>query len=223
MAYSKQTWENLPSQNTPITAERLNHMEDGIYENSTDNNNIAEMINNFYEAVGLKDDTYNSSSTYNTDDLVIKNYGIYEANEDNITGTWNPTKWTLVPISEADSNSIKINNKLNKDIYSTSEIKTNKIWVDNKPIYKKTFINTNIALSTSGTTLGTIQNIDTWTGSDYRISAPNSKNSGRTGYLNSSYYSGIQVSTNGTVSVYGHDGQNNVYAQVTIEYTKTTD
>lgn len=32
MAYVKQTWENLPSTNTPITAERLNHMEDGIDE-----------------------------------------------------------------------------------------------------------------------------------------------------------------------------------------------
>lgn len=34
MAYVKQNWENLPSTNTPITAERLNHMEDGIYEAS---------------------------------------------------------------------------------------------------------------------------------------------------------------------------------------------
>ena len=32
MAYTKQTWENLPSTNTPLTAERLNHMEDGIAE-----------------------------------------------------------------------------------------------------------------------------------------------------------------------------------------------
>lgn len=31
MAYTKQNWENLPSTNTPITADRLNHMEDGIY------------------------------------------------------------------------------------------------------------------------------------------------------------------------------------------------
>ena len=30
MAYTKQTWENLPSTNTPITADRLNHIEDGI-------------------------------------------------------------------------------------------------------------------------------------------------------------------------------------------------
>lgn len=32
MAYQKQTWENLPSTNTPVSAERLNHMEDGIAE-----------------------------------------------------------------------------------------------------------------------------------------------------------------------------------------------
>lgn len=30
MAYSKQTWSNLPSKTTPINATRLNHMEDGI-------------------------------------------------------------------------------------------------------------------------------------------------------------------------------------------------
>jgi len=30
MAYQKQTWEDLPSTNTPITATRLNHIEDGI-------------------------------------------------------------------------------------------------------------------------------------------------------------------------------------------------
>ena len=33
MAYSKQTWINLPNQTTPISADRLNHMEDGIYNN----------------------------------------------------------------------------------------------------------------------------------------------------------------------------------------------
>lgn len=32
MAYTKQTWANLPSKTTPINATRLNHMEDGIYD-----------------------------------------------------------------------------------------------------------------------------------------------------------------------------------------------
>lgn len=35
MAYTKQTWNDLPNTTTPITAEKLNHIEDGIYEVST--------------------------------------------------------------------------------------------------------------------------------------------------------------------------------------------
>lgn len=35
MAYSKQTWQNLPNRTTPISADRLNHMEDGIYNNDS--------------------------------------------------------------------------------------------------------------------------------------------------------------------------------------------
>ena len=34
MAYTKQDWKNFPDETTPITAERMNHIEDGIYENS---------------------------------------------------------------------------------------------------------------------------------------------------------------------------------------------
>lgn len=35
--------------------------------------------------------------------------------------------------------SIKINPKLNKTVYSTNEIKTNKVWIDGKPIYRKVY------------------------------------------------------------------------------------
>lgn len=35
MAYERQTWEDFPSQNTPITADRLNHMEEGIEKANT--------------------------------------------------------------------------------------------------------------------------------------------------------------------------------------------
>ena len=31
MAYTKQTWADLPSKTTPINAERLTHIEDGIF------------------------------------------------------------------------------------------------------------------------------------------------------------------------------------------------
>lgn len=31
MAYTKQTWQDLPNKTTPINASRLGHIEDGIY------------------------------------------------------------------------------------------------------------------------------------------------------------------------------------------------
>ena len=34
MAYPKQVWKDLPDRSTPLNAKRLNHMEDGIYQNS---------------------------------------------------------------------------------------------------------------------------------------------------------------------------------------------
>ena len=39
MAYIKQNWKNFPDETTPITAERMNHIEDGIY------NTLNEIIN----------------------------------------------------------------------------------------------------------------------------------------------------------------------------------
>lgn len=41
MAYQKQTWENAPSTNSPLSADRLNHMEDGI-------DNAYKQIKNSY-------------------------------------------------------------------------------------------------------------------------------------------------------------------------------
>ena len=44
MAYQKQIWENLPSTNTPVSAERLNHMEDGIHDA---NEGLIEVHNSY--------------------------------------------------------------------------------------------------------------------------------------------------------------------------------
>lgn len=46
MAYTKTEWEDLPSTNTPITADNLNHMEDGIEQ-------VANDIDNMYEEIGI--------------------------------------------------------------------------------------------------------------------------------------------------------------------------
>ena len=64
MAYTKQTWENLPSTNTPITADRLNHMEDGIYNAYEINNSYStsqtkgyscEYLNTQFSTAGIEE------------------------------------------------------------------------------------------------------------------------------------------------------------------------
>lgn len=46
-----------------------------------------------------------------------------------------------------------------KDIYSTSEVKTNKVWIDGKPVYKKDFY---FSGNASGNHPHGITNVDTW-------------------------------------------------------------
>lgn len=55
-------------------------------------------IINLRIALGIENDTYNPGTTYNVSDLVVKNHKIYECNENNITGEWDSSKWTLVPV-----------------------------------------------------------------------------------------------------------------------------
>ncbi len=53
MAYTPQNWENLPKTTTAIIAERLKHMEEGIYQISNDLENVSSVnlnLNNGYEA-----------------------------------------------------------------------------------------------------------------------------------------------------------------------------
>lgn len=42
---------------------------------------------------------YNSTSTYNTGDIVTYEGGLYKAAEDGVTGTWDASKWTATTVS----------------------------------------------------------------------------------------------------------------------------
>lgn len=46
MAYVKQEWKNLPNQTTPVNATRMDHIEQGIYDNSVAISNIIESGSN---------------------------------------------------------------------------------------------------------------------------------------------------------------------------------
>lgn len=92
MAYEKQNWKDLPDETTPITKDRLEHMEDGIYENDINTNSLLE-------ALGLNNDTYDATKTYVIGDMVIKNHTIYECTIAITTAeVWNSAHWTIVPI-----------------------------------------------------------------------------------------------------------------------------
>lgn len=60
-----------------------------------------------------------------------------------------------------ESTDLDFQGEIVNDIYSTSEIKTNKIWIDGKPIYRKVVQTDNVAFSNSGTLISTgMLNVD---------------------------------------------------------------
>lgn len=53
MAYTKQTWADLPSKTTPINAERLTHIEDGIFNAAATADNAASAAGTAAANVGI--------------------------------------------------------------------------------------------------------------------------------------------------------------------------
>lgn len=117
------------------------------------------------------------------------------------------------------------------DVYSTEEVKTNKIWTDGKPIYRITTSGTYTS-STSRVQIDLIENVDKLV-NDYGNYSPNSTTPnhkfgtpmiGTTGSIDAQ--SSIRVSNNiiqalfTTISSY--EGMTGSY-EITLEYTKTTD
>lgn len=60
--------------------------------------NLQNEINEIRESLGLYTDTYNTSSIYSKGDLVIYDHKIYTCLENNITGNWDNSKWSLSPV-----------------------------------------------------------------------------------------------------------------------------
>jgi hypothetical protein len=60
--------------------------------------NASAEVSNLLVALGLDTETYSTSTTYAVGDTVVHNNTVYECNTANTTGTWDSTKWDLVPI-----------------------------------------------------------------------------------------------------------------------------
>lgn len=94
-------FEDLPSTNTPINANNLNTVQDNV-ERALENTGGA---GNLKIALGLDQDTYDSTATYSVGDLVIHDNIIYECNTDIDTAEeWDETKWDVVPIIDKTTN-----------------------------------------------------------------------------------------------------------------------
>lgn len=64
MAYTKQTWVDLPSKTTPINAARLGHIEDGIYD-------AANKADDAYNGLSGKQDTLTEGTNMDITSNVI--------------------------------------------------------------------------------------------------------------------------------------------------------
>jgi len=63
--YEKQTWANLPDESTPISAERLTHLEKGIYQNSEDKA-LKELYGDNHISLGRKANTTTGNNSIAT-------------------------------------------------------------------------------------------------------------------------------------------------------------
>jgi len=116
-------------------------------------------------------------------------------------------------------------NSMQQDIYSTSEIKTNKVWTDNKPIYRKV-ISTNTP-STADTTsrigylgipIDTLVKLESYIQMTSTVWVPNPQ------YLAGTIYNYIYLQSCDTISEIIMSVKANNYTSVPInivvEYTK---
>lgn len=109
-------------------------------------------------------------------------------------------------------------NLIKKDIYSTAEIKTNKVWTDGKPIYRKVLTGSTPSSSVSSwTTLATIPNLDVAI-NIYGALEGTSKNFVPRYESNSFYFI---LSAENTDIKYKQVGYNSRNYHIIVEYTKS--
>ena len=115
-AYTKTEWKDLPDETTPITAEKLNNIENGVEANDTVSTKNTENIKtntadieanklsiaNLLTTFGLSVDTWVSGTSYEVGKQVVYNGIIYKCTTANSDTTFDVTKWSVVPILVPD-------------------------------------------------------------------------------------------------------------------------
>ena len=117
-----------------------------------------------------------------------------------------------------------INKDMMQDVYSTEEVKTNKVWVDGKPIYRKVFLGTSIgtinisSLNIEEGFIDTTHSYVFWGRyTPVQLTTTSASNVG-------SYMAGAYINNNRTsLTIEAGSSINITKYIITLEYTKTTD
>lgn len=143
---------------------------------------------------------------------LLNNVGITETNITNIIG------------KDYDAKIQELEEKVEADdTYSTTEVKTNKKWIDGKPIYRKTF---EINAQMNGGDLFSISNMDSYISSGgYCYMSFSSSPMAFPVTLADTHANCHLINSNGVTLYVNRSGANYISAgsKIWIEYTKTTD
>lgn len=151
MAYVKQTWHDLPQTDTPITASRMNHIEDGIADvDSRIPAVVPTKLSDLTNDVGFITSSSNITGTSsNVTGTVAVGHGgtgaTTVAGARNALGLGNTSG--AVPVANGGTGAssaanartnLGLVNAYNDSNFSTSEVAVG-TWIDGKTVYKKQF------------------------------------------------------------------------------------
>jgi hypothetical protein len=235
MSYTKTDWINLPNQTTPVNATNLNKIEteletlDNASTNSltqrtnvANNTNLNDVTNTGIYYIPDVTLTNAPANYYKYSTLVvINNSGVIQQYISRPVGnTFVMREYSGYPASWGNWRTVDFN------VYSTSE-RVVGVWKDGKPIYRKTVVIANTALSAGNNTIPHgISNIKQY----IKVEA-NKEGSQILPYININANNELQSgtfvtnidSTNITMRVFNDSwGAGNTW-NITIDYTKTTD
>lgn len=149
--------------------------------------------------------------------------------QDKVSLNTDPSIADINKIKDSDINALKagintnetnINNIKSAMAYSTTEVKTNKVWIDGKPIYKIVYSVGSMSANTSKTIDTSTWNLDTMTYLD-GFGVGNAGFHIPLNFYNGGNYNVIYALPNKNINIEVDWAMTNVYA--IIEYTKTTD
>lgn len=123
--------------------------------------------------------------------------------------------------TETDNNSTDIENL---QIYSTTETNTGKVWIDNKPIYRKVY-EKQVSSNTTDSSIALLSDLGYETiwinqGKSFCQYGANTS-SGINWYNGSSDYGLVYINPTGKLTIKNGSGLSRTY-YVTVEYTKTS-